>query len=443
MRQQKTSNSMSKIINLALIGAGNRGSGVFGGYALANPHRARFVAVVEPDQEKCRAFATAHGIGADRCFSSADAFFEKPPKDIQGVVIATLEDHRFDLLQQSMAHNWAILVEKPLCTNVEDLIRIYDATKDYQNILIVCHQMRLTPIYRTIKDLIDSGDYGEIVCIQHSENLSWHHMAHSFVRGLWNNDRLTPMLLAKACHDLDLLAHLSGRRAEKVASLGSLNYFRAEKCPPGAPDYCLDGCPHAETCPYHVDKLYFNEDTDPAMIRQMGVVTTKNQLRDLLTRNAFGRCVFKCDNNVVDNQVVQLQLEGGVNVSFTMCGHNGSERRMTKISLTNGEIEFTGLTNEIRTTRFEPHLDETIRVHSHGTHGGGDLAIMDNFVDAIGRGDTSRLLTRIQDSLEGHLLVFAAETARRENRVIDVRAYEEEVRTNLADNATSCDRQTR
>ena len=419
---------MSQAVKLALIGAGNRGSGVFGGYALEMPHRARFIAVVEPDAAKRNAFATAHRIEADRCFASAEEFFANPPSQIDGVVIATLEDHRFDLVSRSMDQGWHILVEKPLCTNPEDLIRIYDATKDYPNILIVCHQMRLTPVYRTVKSLIDSGAYGEMVCIQHSENLSWHHMAHSFVRGFFQNDRLTPMLLAKSCHDLDLLVHLTGQKASRVSSFGSLNYFRKENAPQGAPEYCLDGCPHAESCPYDVQKIYFEGDTDPAYIRQMGVVQDKDHLRELLRKNQFGKCVFRSDNNVVDNQVVQIQFERGIHASFTMCGHNAFERRMTKISMTNGEIEFTGLDTRIRATRFEPRIEEVIDVHAKGTHGGGDRAIMDNFTSAILTGDQSILVTPIRDSLEGHLLVFAAEEARAQGTVVDVREYEQDIR---------------
>jgi len=419
---------MSQAVKLALIGAGNRGSGVFGGYALEMPHRARFTAVVEPDAAKRNAFATAHRIDADRGFASAEEFFANPPSQIDGVVIATLEDHRFDLVSRSMDQGWHILVEKPLCTNPEDLIRIYDATKDYPNILIVCHQMRLTPVYRTVKSLIDSGAYGEIVCIQHSENVSWHHMAHSFVRGFFQNDRLTPMLLAKSCHDLDLLVHLTGRKASRVSSFGSLNYFRKENAPPGAPDYCLDGCPHSESCPYDVQKIYFDDETDPAYIRQMGVVEDKDHLRELLRKNQFGKCVFKSDNNVVDNQVVQIEFERGLHASFTMCGHNAFERRMTKISMTNGEIEFTGLDSRIRATRFEPRIEEVLDVHAKGTHGGGDRAIMDNFTSAILSGDQSILITPIRDSLEGHLLVFAAEEARAQGTVVDVREYEQDIR---------------
>jgi len=178
---------MNKQVKLALIGAGNRGQGIFGKYAQDMPHRAKFTAVVEPDRAKREFFASMHEISADRSFDSLAAFLVAELNDIDGVIIATLEDMRIEPILKSMERGWHILVEKPLCTNKEELIELYDATKDYENILIVCHQMRLTPIYKTIKSLVDSGDYGDIVCIQHSENLSWHHMAHSFVRGFFNN----------------------------------------------------------------------------------------------------------------------------------------------------------------------------------------------------------------------------------------------------------------
>lgn len=426
-----------KAPNLLLIGAGNRGSGVFGRYAVEMPHRARFTAVVEPDSQKRMAFSKTHNIDPKRCFGSSEELFSDPPEDIDGVVIATQEDLRFDLVTESMNLGWHILVEKPLCTDPEELIRLYDRTKDYPNILIVCHQMRLTPIYRTIKDLIESGNYGDIVTVQHSENLSWHHMAHSYVRGFFNNDRLTPMLLAKSCHDLDLLVHLIGQEPKKVASFGGLNHFNSQNCPPGAPNFCLEGCPHSQSCPYDVMKIYFEDDTDPAYIRQMGVVEDKDQLRDLLRSNRFGRCVYRCDNNVVDNQVVQIQFAHGVNASFTMCGHNGTDRRMTKISLTNGEIEFSGQSDEIHATRFEPHVKERISVSAKGTHSGGDRAIMDNFTEAILRGDHSILLTPIRDSLKGHLLVFAAEESKQKEKVIDVQSYEAAIRETLTQHVST------
>ncbi len=419
---------MSRQINLALIGAGNRGQGIFGKYALDMPHRAKFTAVVEPDNEKRDFFVKNHHISAERVFTSYEDFFNAGLKDIEGAVIATLEDERIQPILKAMGKGYHILVEKPLCTNAAELINLYDATKNYAGILIVCHQMRLTPIYRTIKSLIDSGKYGEIVCIQHSENLSYSHMAHSFVRGFFNSSRLTPMLLAKSCHDMDLLAHLIRGKARKIASFGSLKHFRKENCPEGAPKFCLDGCKHYHTCPYHVLKLYFEPDTDQAYLRQMGVIKDKDQLMELLKKNRFGRCVFQTDNDVVDNQTVQIEFEDDIHVAFTMCGHNGTERRMTKISMTNGEIEYDGLSNAIKVHSFEPLLEETIKVHTAGTHGGGDRAIMDNFIDAIESGDKSILLTPIKDSLEGHLMVFAAEESRASGTIVGLKEYEDKIR---------------
>ena len=419
---------MNKQISLALIGAGNRGQGIFGQYALDMPHRAKFTAVVEPDKAKRELFATNHKIPQERIFADYDAFFNADIKDIDGVVIATLEDHRIPPVLKSMEKGYHILVEKPLCTNAAELIKLHDAAKDYPGILIVCHQMRLTPRYRLIKNLIDSGKYGKIVCIQHSENLSYSHMAHSFVRGFFNSSKLTPMLLAKSCHDMDMLSYIIGKKATKIVSFGSLNYFRKENCPPGAPKFCLEGCKHYHSCPYHVLKLYFEPDTDPAFLRQMGVIKDKDHLRELLMKNRFGRCVFQTDNDVVDNQTVQIEFENDIHVSFTMCGHNGLERRMTKISMTNGEIDIDGVSGLIKTYSFEPLLEETIKVNASGTHGGGDRAIMDNFVDAIESGDKSILYTPIKDSLEGHLMVFAAEEARKSSQVLDVKAYESALR---------------
>ena len=422
---------MNRQVNLALIGAGNRGQGIFGNYTLEMPHRAKFTAVVEPDQDKREFFAKNHKIAPERCFDNYRDFFAAKFKDIEGVVIATQEDHRIEPVLKSMVSGYHILVEKPLCTNVKELIDLYDAAKDYYGILIVCHQMRLIPFYKTVKSLIDSGKYGEIVCVQHSENLSYSHMAHSFVRGYFNSERLTPMLLAKACHDFDLLAHVIGKKAKRIASFGALKHFRKENCPEGAPKFCLDGCKHYHTCPYHVLKLYFEADTDQAYLRQMGVVKDKDHLRELLAKNRFGKCVFQTDNDVVDHQTVQVEFEDDVHVAFTMCGHNGLERRISKYSMTNGEIHCDTTNFEIKVYSFEPTLEETIKVPAGGTHGGGDRAIMDNFVDAIETGDKSNLLTPIKDSLEGHLMVFAAEEARTAGTVVDIRDYEERVRNSL------------
>jgi len=422
---------MTKQVKLALIGAGNRGRGIFGQYALDMPHRCKFIAVVEPDKDKREFFAARHGIPPENVFTDLENLKAKIPHGIDGAVIATQEDQRLDPIQFAMEQNWHILVEKPLCTNPQDMIKLYDATKDYAKIIIVCHQMRLTPVFKTIKSLIDSGKYGEVVTIHHSECLCYSHMAHSFVRGFLNNSRLTTMLLSKSCHDLDIISYLLNRKAEKICSFGALNYFTKANCPENAPKFCLQGCPHSQSCPYSVLKLYFNDDTDQAYLRQMGVVRDKDHLRELLSSNRFGKCVFQSDNDVVDNQTVQILFEGGVTVGFAMCGHNGVERRITKISMTNGEIECDFSDGLIKVWSFEPLQKDTIELAIKGTHGGGDRAIMDNFIDAIESGDKSGLLTPIQDSLQGHMMVFAAEESRKTGMVIDLDEYITSIRSKI------------
>lgn len=418
----------NKPVKLALIGAGNRGQGIFGQYALDMPHRATFIAVIEPDQAKREHFAEKHSVEDRFCFSSLEEFANADIDSIEGAIIATQEDQRLDPVKLCMEKNYHILVEKPLCRTPEALLEFYDSTVNYQNIIVVCHQMRLSPIFKTIKSLIDSGEYGKLVCVQHSENLSYHHMAHSFVRGFLSSSKLSSMLLSKSCHDLDIISHLVGSKTKQVSSFGSLSYFTKENCPEGAPQFCLEGCAHYQSCPYHVLKIYFDQDTDPAYIRQMGVNLDRNKLLDLMTESRFGKCVFQAGNDVVDHQSVIMNFENGVTASFTMCGHNGLDRRMTKLSLTNGEICYDGTSGTIKTWKFEPLREEEIRVSTKGTHGGGDAAIMNNFIDAILTDDQSILLTPISDSLEGHLAVFTAEESRQTGKTIETRRFEEMIR---------------
>jgi predicted dehydrogenase len=236
---------------------------------------------------------------------------------------------------------------------------------------------------------------------------------------------MTPMILAKSCHDMDILCYMTEKRPKRISSFGSLNYFKKENAPKGAPKFCLDGCPAYKECPYNVLKIYFNEDTDPAYIRQMGVIKSKDHLREVMSKNQFGKCVFRSDNNVVDNQSVMIEFEGGINVSFTMAGHNYHERRITKISMTNGEIHYDSTFGHIKAYTFEPLIEETFKPSgANGTHGGGDKKIMDSFVDAITSNDKSQILTPVQMSLDSHLMAYAAEESRKTGKVVDINDFE-------------------
>jgi predicted dehydrogenase len=417
-------------VRFALIGAGNRGQGVFGAYALESPERARFVAVVEPDPTRRDLFGRSHGIPPERRHADIDAFLRAENADVEACIVAALENARLEPVRGAIARRWHVLMEKPLGTTPGDFLELYDAATAARGLAVaVCHPMRLMPGYATLKRLVDSGTYGCVMAIEHTENVAYHHMAHSFVRGSYNNDAMSPMLLAKSCHDLDCLAWLVDAPVARVASFGSLKHFRPENAPPGAPARCLDGCP-ARDCPYNAEKLYFDPDVKPAYLRVLGIFDgDRSRLGDILRTGPFGRCVFRSDNNVVDSQSAAIQFENGVDVSFLMCGHNGVERRITKISLTNGELHYDQSKPEIHAWRFSPKVRERIAFTvPRGGHGGGDRLIMDNFTEAVRTGDHSLLVTPIARSLEGHLLVFAAEAARASGCVVDVRAFEKECR---------------
>ncbi len=413
---------MSEPVTMALIGAGNRGRGIFGQYALDYPYRARFVAVVEPDAERRNAFAKAHKLPADRCFARHEDYFAAPAARAEAVVIATLENQRAGPLLAALAADCHALVEKPLANNVPELVRLCDAARASKRVVSVCHQMRYTPLFATLKGLVTSGAHGRIVSIQHSENVSFDHQAHSYTRGLFNRSTLSPLVLAKSCHDLDFLCFLTEAQPVRVASFGSLTYFRAENAPAGAPAHCLDGCPVETTCPYHVQRAYLGPDADPAYLRQMGAFEGRAELLERLKTNRFGRCVYRCDNDVVDNQVLSILFDNGVTASFAMCGLNAVERRVTKLSMTNGELNLDASRGEIEAHTFAPRLARTVRpTGPAGSHGGGDVAIMDAFTHAIRHG--GGMLTNAAQALDSHLLALAAEESRRSGETVDIRAF--------------------
>ncbi len=406
-------------VRIALIGAGNRGRGVFGGYALQHPTRAQFTAVIEPNEAKRNAFGMEHGIPEAQCYSNYREFYTAQ-REVDAVIIATVENERVNPVMMAMEHGYHLLVEKPLATNRADTELICHAADGYDKVFMVCHQMRYTPLYGTLMGLIASGDYGEVVAIEHSENLSYHHMAHSFVRGFFNSSRLTPMILAKSCHDMDLLRWLAGSRPSRVASFGKLSYFKPENAPEGATPFCLDGCPAEVGCPYSAQKIYLAEEPDPAYIRQMGSPETRQELIELLKTNQFGRCVYHCDNDVVDHQSVSLEFQNGVTASFMMTGHNAIERRITKISMTNGELQLDASAGTIHAWSFQPLSEQTITPSDSNTsHLGGDTAIMDGFTQAISSGNFKDVLTPVEMSLDSHLMAFAAEESRLTHKVVE------------------------
>ena len=404
-------------ITAIVLGAGSRGS-TYAGYAKDHPQELQIVAIAEPREDRLHTLADQLNVPRANRFAGWEALLCQP-KMADCAFICTLDDDHIGPAIRAMELGYHILLEKPMSNQEEECRQIVDVAKRTQRCLAVCHVLRYTPFYMTLKALIDRGEIGEVTTINQIENVGYWHQAHSFVRGNWRNAAQTsPMLLQKSCHDMDIILWLMGKNCIRVQSFGSLRHFTPHNAPQGAPLRCLDNCPHAETCPYYAPKLYMDMERTGWPI---DVITTDFSLegrRKALMTGPYGRCVYHCDNDVVDRQIVNLEFEGGAIATFTMTGLSADFSRQLKIFGTQGQITADMGTKEIVLHRFgEGKQSIPLEVASEiSGHGGGDYGIMADFLAVVRNGGESR--TNAAVSLQSHLICFAAERSRKENIVV-------------------------
>ncbi|MFD9947095.1 Gfo/Idh/MocA family protein [Nonomuraea sp. NPDC059023] len=394
------------MVTLAVVGAGSRGSG----YARRAEGRARVVAVADPLAARRERFPDAAQYADWRELAAL-------PRQADAVIIATMDADHVEPAVRFAELGYHILLEKPMAVSEQDCRTIVAAAEKAGTVFAVCHVLRYTPYTRTLKQLLDTGAIGEIVSVQHLEPVGWWHQAHSYVRGNWRRtDESTFMLLAKSCHDLDWLVHIMGRQVTRVSSFGGLKHFRPENRPEGAADRCLD-CAVESTCPYSAPRLYL-----PLAGRESWPLTVITEdvsaagVREALRTGPYGRCVYACDNDVVDHQVVNMEFEGGASAAFTMTAFTPQQHRQTRIFGTHGSIEGDGVL--LKVTDFV--TGETSVVDSSATgdgtagggHGGGDEGLMAAFLSAVETGDRSAVLSSPGESLHSHLIAWAAERSR-------------------------------
>ncbi len=399
-------------IKVLLLGAGNRGMYAYGEYAKMNPKMMKIAAIAEPDDAKRKKIQMDHKIPDDYAFSSWEDGFVNMPVGTEAVIITTQDKMHIGPIREAMKRNMHILCEKPIVPTAEECRALEPEAVKYNKVFIIAHVLKYTAFFSKIKKMLHAGRIGKLIGIDLQEHVGHIHMSHSFVRGNWRNlQESPPMILAKSCHDMDMLLWLAGADCESLNSYGALNYFKPENAPPGAPKRCLDGCPHMLDCPYHVSKIYLTNDTD----WPVNVITTDLSIEGrvkALENGPYGRCVFHCDNNVVDHQTVQMKFANGVTATFTMTGFSMNITRQITLFGTAGEISGDLDGNTITVKEFSSRNIEKIDVAiPFGGHSGGDVNLATEFVSLI-RGESHSPRTTARDSFQSHFMAFAAEKSR-------------------------------
>lgn len=388
-----------------------------------NKKNVEICAVIEPHDIRRSVAAEKFSIKEEYQFTSLDAFLEKKV-ECDAVIIATMDKDHFEQTMAVLDCGYDILLEKPISPDPKECLLISEKAKKLGRKIIVCHVLRYTKFFSALKEIIDSGELGKVITIQHNENVGNFHIAHSFVRGNWRrSDETSPIIMQKSCHDMDILSWLVGSEAKKISSFGSLRHFKAENAPEGSALRCLD-CKVADKCQYDAMKAYM-----PGRGDWPTAVLTSDQseegVLEALKTGPYGRCVYHCDNDVCDNQVVIIEFKNGVNVSFTLSGFTNNMCRTIKIMCELGEIRATDDGEIIEITRFNSNkLEKTVKTvirpeKVEGFHGGGDSLLMEDFIASL-EDDTAECKTAIERSIESHIMAYAAEESRVNSVVIDM-----------------------
>ncbi len=413
-----------------VIGAGSRGK-CYSEEMNKLPEKFQIVGVAEPVEAKRKYFQDTFNIPEENCYDDWKPILERE-KFADFAIISTLDRMHYEPALKAISLKYNLLLEKPVCPTAEECVAIERAAKEHGVKVVVCHVLRYTPIFNKIKEIIDSGKLGNIMSINHEECVGNTHQSHSFVRGNWgNSDESSAMLLQKSCHDLDILQWLIGKKCKKIQSFGTLSYFTEKNAPKDAPERCTDGCPHKDTCPYSTYELYMRNDTDFAEWFRSVVAKCPNpsdeQVMEALKTTQYGKCVYKCNNNVVDHQTVNMLFEDDITVTFSMNAFNKGGRFM-HIFGTKAEMR-AAMDGESPMEIFDFETRETTKIDLVGKdgiaggHGGGDVGIVNALYDYLTDAKTAEEVSEIGISCKNHMLVFAAEKSRQTNTVVDIDEY--------------------
>jgi hypothetical protein len=419
-------NPLGRPVTAITCGAGSRGN-VYGNYASNFPDQIRIIGVAEPIPVRNERYAKKHGIPDENRFDTWEDVFKRPK--FADVIIITMPDHlHYVPCMKAMEMGYDVLLEKPMAQKEIECRNILSATKKTGRIVAVCHVLRYSPYFIKMKKLIGEGAIGQLISIQHMEPIEHIHMSHSYVRGNWHDSKAsTPIILAKSCHDLDILRWMIGKESREIVAMGDLKWFRSENAPQGSTARCIDGCPAEATCPYSALKIYYRNRTWtyvfdlPEEKEKQG-----DKIMEYLRNSNYGRCVYHMDNDQPDHYITNIRFDDNITVNFSMEAHTSYGGRRTRVMGSMGDI--VGDMEEMTLTDFRSDKsvklipsEEDVEDYKNSGHGGGDWFLMRDFIRAVTHQDPKFLTSTIDQSIESHIMGFAAEKSRLNGKIEQIK----------------------
>ena len=420
---------MSAPVTAVIVGAGHRGVG-YARLSQGKPEMLQIVGVADPDPIRRQKAATMFDVPAENLYETAQDM-ARVPRFADAVINGTMDLDHVPTALPLLEAGYDMLLEKPICPTREELLTLLQTTRRTGRKLMIGHVLRYAPFYVAIKERLLAGEIGDVYAVHSTEAVSYHHMAAAFIRGRWSHRSTNPMLLAKCCHDLDLIAWFySGVRPRYVSSFGSRTVFCEENAPEGAGTRCLVDCDAEPDCPYSARKNYLEQKLwSPyswEAIEHVEEPTDEDRERSLREDNPFGRCVYRTTGDVADHQSVIIEFENGATASHDMITGTARPGRTVHIYGTEGEIEGfmedgSLVIRHADAREGHEYSEETVDVNvSADGHGGGDMRLVEDFVHAVRGEERSISSTEILDSVYGHLIAYAADDAMMQHRVVEI-----------------------
>ena len=415
---------LAKPVTAITIGAGNRGM-VYGNFAAKFKDQIKIVGVAEPNTFRNDRYAKIHEIESTNRFNTWEEVFKRP-KFADAVIISTPDNLHYEPCMKALAMGYDILLEKPISPSEKECRDILALAKKNNRIVAVCHVLRYAPYFVKMKELLAKGAIGEVISVQHFEPIEHTHMAHSYVRGNWHNSKATtPIILAKSCHDLDIIKWVINKPSKQISAMGDLKWFRKENAPAGSTARCADGCKIERQCPYSAVKEYLDLNRRTSVFDVPADVDRKVFIAEKLKTTNYGRCVYRMENDQPDHYITNILFADSVTASFSMEAFTSYHGRRTRIMGSMGDLvgDMTELVHHDfvtnKETKFIPKAED-VEGYKNSGHGGGDWLLVKDFVQAVAQKNPALLTSTIDESIESHIMGFMAEESRKGGKVMKI-----------------------